>query len=55
MNEKDKCGLCGSTSVTDLGHGRSEATVVCHTCGAHWWKRWFSRVEWFAWIDGVTA
>jgi hypothetical protein len=45
------CGLCGSTSLTDLGHGNGNGTVICNTCGAHWWKRWYTRKEWEAWIN----
>ena len=45
------CGLCGSYSLTDLGHGHGNGTVICNTCGAHWWKRWYARKEWEAWIN----
>jgi len=45
------CGLCGSTSLTDLGHGHGNGTVICNTCGAHWWKSWYTRKEWEAWIN----
>jgi len=46
------CGICGSPSVTDLGHGsRLEGTVICHACGAKWWRRWYSRRDWETWIN----
>ncbi len=43
------CGLCGSTSLTNLG-----GTVICNGCGAHWWKRWYTRKEWEEWINEPT-
>ena len=45
------CGLCGSTALTDLGHGHGNGTVICNACGAKWWKRWYTRKEWDAWIN----
>ena len=45
------CGLCGSTSLTDLGHGHGNGIVICNACGAKWWKRWYTRKEWDAWIN----
>jgi hypothetical protein len=50
--DKAACGLCGSTSLTDLGYGDTEGTVICHACGAHWWRVWMSRRDWDAWING---
>jgi len=55
------CGLCGSTSLTDLAHGHGAGTVICSACGAHWWQRWYTHKEWKAWINepneswGMTA
>lgn len=49
------CGVCGSSNITDLGHGVTVATVICHNCGAHWWQRWFTRADWEKWINENTA
>jgi hypothetical protein len=46
------CGLCGSTRLTDLGHGEN-GTVICKSCDAHWWQRWYTREEWETWINGT--
>lgn len=51
MDDKDKCGLCGSLRVTDFGYKRFEATVICNACGAHWWKRWHTKAEWEAYVN----
>lgn len=49
------CGLCGSARLTDLGHGRGCGTVICNTCGAHYWNRWYTHDEWKAWINEPNA
>lgn len=51
--DKTRCGICGSTTLQDLGHGRWEATVICKNpvCRAKWWKRWFTAKEWEKWIN----
>jgi hypothetical protein len=47
----ETCGLCGSTKITDLGHGHKDGTVICNDCGAHWWKCWYTESEWEAWVN----
>jgi len=42
--DKTKCGKCGGTSLTDLGHGK-KGLVICHDCDAKWWDRWRSKSD----------
>ena len=48
----DRCGLCGSQSVTDLAHGHGEPRVACHACGGQYWRKWYNRKEWDEYING---
>jgi len=45
------CGICGSTGLTDLAHELDAGTVICNACGAHWWRRWYTRKEWESWVN----
>jgi len=52
--DKTQCGKCGSTSLTDLGHGKKGA-VICHDCGAQWWERWRSKKDHEDYINVVDG
>jgi hypothetical protein len=40
------CGICGSTKVIDLRHGKPPVNLRCVDCGARFWERWHSKKEW---------
>jgi ribosomal protein L40E len=55
VNEITKCDKCGSTDLNDLGASRwkyqTQSAVICNKCNAHWWKKWYTRAEWEAYIN----
>jgi hypothetical protein len=52
MNNKQQCGICGSGNLQSLAvTPRSDATIICHECGAKWWRRWYTKKEWDRFIN----
>lgn len=49
-----KCGKCGAYNLNDLGHGKGTGTIICLSCGAKWWQKWYTDREWELWINDVT-
>lgn len=41
-----KCGVCQSTRIQHFGVRLGEGTVICLSCGAKWWKHWYTKKEW---------
>ena len=54
-SSKDKCGICGSTKLNDLGHKTHEGTVICLSCGGKWWKRWYTKLEFEDYVNNVDG
>jgi hypothetical protein len=53
--QRGTCGFCGGTSVTDLGHGRNEGTIICNNlkCKAKFWRKWYTASEWERYINAT--
>lgn len=54
--QKSVCGICGGTSIRDLGHGRGDATIICDNrdCRAKFWRKWYTAAEWTKWVECVS-
>lgn len=55
IEDNKVCGKCGSTNLNNLGRDLHEATVIClnRECQAKWWKKWYTKEEWFNWINDI--
>ena len=49
---------CGHTDVSDLTAGGATfgPNIICHICGAHWWKgREYTAREWADYVEDVEC